>query len=252
MSKHPDVRFFVIGAARCGTTSLFRHLTSHSEVHIPVTKEPRFFNTNWKMGWDWYVHQLGAPRRGCIAGDFSPNYSNAAGRDPVARRIAEAYPNSRIIYLVRNPIACALSNWRMAAEIAGDRPDFGRALRGEWACQLRDRSLFFAQISRYRAVFSDDQILVVPLECLRRSPGRWLERIEHHIGLSFSGADRFPRANASFRKRNRPLAPNVSNADRIAFSDLVADDAKRILDYAGVSVDLWSIEPSSAAWTPAD
>ncbi len=39
--KLPD--FFIVGAAKSGTTSLAKYLTEHPEVYIPPIKEPQFF-----------------------------------------------------------------------------------------------------------------------------------------------------------------------------------------------------------------
>lgn len=247
----PPIQFFVIGAARSGTTSLFRHLTARTDVHTPRVKEPRFFSTHWARGWDWYANEIGriAPDR--IAGDFSPNYSNSDGRNPAAERIAAAYPEARILYLVRNPIACAISNWRMAADVSGTAPGFAEALNGDWAVQLRHRSQFYRQISQYRAHFPDHQILVAPLEAIRAAPAAWIDRIERHIGLPPSGAVAFPKANASFRKSTRPAAPEVPERTRQAFCAMVDDDARRILDYAGQPRDLWSIGVGASAWAPS-
>lgn len=39
--RWPD--FFIVGAAKAGTTALFQHLRRHPDVFIPATKEPHFF-----------------------------------------------------------------------------------------------------------------------------------------------------------------------------------------------------------------
>jgi len=39
--KKPD--FIVVGAAKCGTTSLFHYLNQHPNIFIPSVKEGRFF-----------------------------------------------------------------------------------------------------------------------------------------------------------------------------------------------------------------
>lgn len=252
MADRPQVDFFVIGAARCGTTSLFRHLTGRADVHDPARKEPRFFTRNHARGWDWYRAAIGPAAPGMLVGDFSPDYANAPGDNTAAARIAAAYPRARIVYLVRNPIGCALSNWRMAADGQPAPPDFDTAWRGQWACQMLHRSLFHRQISQYRRHFADAQILVAPLEALRRAPAHWIARIERHLSLPESGAARFPRANASFRKPTRPAAPPVPRAARRAFCDAVAEDAAALLDYAGLPESFWSIGVGASAWSPAD
>lgn len=39
--KHPN--FFIVGAPKCGTTSMYHYLDQHPDIFIPPTKEPRFF-----------------------------------------------------------------------------------------------------------------------------------------------------------------------------------------------------------------
>jgi hypothetical protein len=41
MSRPTD--FFIVGAAKCGTTGLFRYLAAHPAVFMPENKEPNFF-----------------------------------------------------------------------------------------------------------------------------------------------------------------------------------------------------------------
>src|SRR5579871_6132354 len=40
-ARKPD--FFIVGAAKCGTTTLYAHLKGHPEVFMPDLKEPDFF-----------------------------------------------------------------------------------------------------------------------------------------------------------------------------------------------------------------
>ena len=41
--RRPAPDFFVIGAYRSGTTSLYRYLRQHPEVYLPLEKEPNFY-----------------------------------------------------------------------------------------------------------------------------------------------------------------------------------------------------------------
>ena len=40
--------FFILGAPKCGTTSVAAWLSEHQEVYMSPTKEPHFFNTDHK------------------------------------------------------------------------------------------------------------------------------------------------------------------------------------------------------------
>ncbi|MCQ0090555.1 sulfotransferase [Roseovarius sp. M141] len=248
----PDIGFFVIGAARSGTTSLYRALEQHPDIFTPEVKEPRFFAGNWKLGWDWYSDIYANAPETAVLGDFSPNYTNTAEdtSNPVVRRMAEFYPQARLIYMVRNPIACAISNWRMAAELRGETIPFGQALEGDWAMGVYHRACFFRQISAYRQVFSDDQILAIPLEAMRADPDTWMAKAHAHIGVR-PHQTTFPRANASSRKPNRPGAPDVSRAERQKFLSMIRQDALSMLDYMDMPASLWSLSPNARDWTPA-
>ena len=48
--------FVVIGAMKCGTTSLYRYLQQHPEICMSRTKEPNFFvrEKNYDKGIEWY------------------------------------------------------------------------------------------------------------------------------------------------------------------------------------------------------
>jgi hypothetical protein len=251
----PDIGFFVIGAARSGTTSLYKVLKEHPEVFVPAMKEPRFFKENWDKGWSWYREvyrdHAGAGPAGLVAGDLSPSYSTAAGgRNMAAERIARFYPAARIVYLVRNPIACAISNWRMIAEVTGEEVSFGAALEDPaWSAAVLHRVMFFRQLGEYRRLFPDEQILVVPLERLQDDGGASLDAIQRHIGVE-PRATAFPRANASDRKLDRPGFPEITPAERRAFLEEVTPDARALLAHLGLPAATWRLGADAPAWRP--
>lgn len=247
----PEIDFFVIGAARSGTTSLYRVLEQHPDVFVPTVKEPRFFAEHWDRGWDWYTGLYKDAPTGSKRGDFSPNYTNSLDETSrIVPRLHAAYPDAKLIYMVRNPIACAISNWRMTAELLGYELPFGEALEHEdWALSVYHRACFFRQITPYRAAFGDDPILAVPLEGMRRESDAWILRIQDHIGVS-GQTTRFLKANASRRKPNRPAAPEIPRAERMKFLNMVGDDARAMLAFMGQPETLWALGPGSGAWEP--
>ena len=239
----PDISFFVIGAARCGTTSLYSYLVQHPQITVPTIKEPRFFTKNWKKGGDWYADVYRNQAAGEIAGDFSPGYSNMRGKDKPARRIARFYPDARIIYLVRNPIECALSNWQMSAE-NGAAPPFAECLGGHTA--VYHRSLFWKQIDYYRNYFPDERILVLPLESIVENPEENGRRVTDFLDIE-PARHSYPHKNRSADKPARPEKPEVDMETRERFLDHVLPGAERILEYAGFP-GLWDLTPTYRGW----
>lgn len=221
---------------------MYRFLTKHPQVAKPSMKEPRFFTQNWKRGWDWYASIYEDLAPGQIAGDFSPSNSNMSNSDRPARRIAKFYPDAKIIYLVRNPIDCALSNWRMSAQNDA-APPFAECIGKHTA--VYHRSLFWKQISYYRTYFPDDQILVMPLEVLAKAPDE-AQRVTDFLGIEPS-KHAFPHGNKSSAKINRPGKPDVDKAARKRFLRHIKPDAESILEYAGFP-GLWDLSPSYQGW----
>jgi len=77
MEGAEPTRFFVIGAPKCGTTSLCSILAEHPEVGFSIPKEPRFFSHDeiYARGFDWY-HGLFPERDGKKSvGEGSTSYA---------------------------------------------------------------------------------------------------------------------------------------------------------------------------------
>jgi hypothetical protein len=254
--KFPPVNFFVIGAAKCGTTSLYRTLSLHPKVFAPSIKEPRFFSETEVIFDDkinWYNDIYKNARFDQLCGDFSPSYSVGSSKNVAAARIATIYPNAKIIYMIRNPIACAISNWRMAAELAGNSLPFGTALTGDWNGVLLQRAMFYKQLGFYLRYFPQENILVVPLELVKNNSLVWLQRIQLHIGIQPDEILelQFNKVNASSRKPDRPEPPIIPKDTRKMFLDLILDDAFAMLDWLSIPRTTWNLNINSPEWTPA-
>ena len=76
MKESFRANFMVIGAQKCGTTSLARQLSEHPEICFSDEKEPGFFNstTDWKLGLEEY-HRLYSPSLGQLCGEASTMYT---------------------------------------------------------------------------------------------------------------------------------------------------------------------------------
>ena len=107
--------FFIVGGARCGTTSLWQHLSMQPEVFMPedeMVKEPAFFSyVGQRRTFDQYIDifkEAGENHK--WIGEASTVYLT----DPEsARSIYDFNKNARIIIMLRNPVhrAYSLYNW---------------------------------------------------------------------------------------------------------------------------------------------
>lgn len=113
MSKHLFLpNFFIIGAAKAGTTTLYNTLNQHPQVYFPFQKEPSFFcdDEYYSNGVDWYINTFYATANPKIArGDATPRYLYWG--EKVVPRIKSLYKDQlpRIIVIFRDPVALAYS-----------------------------------------------------------------------------------------------------------------------------------------------
>ena len=103
----------VIGAVKCGTTSLHRYLDCHPDIFMSKRKELDFFRLHWTRRVPWYGAQFNASSK--LNGESSPHYTHVGGDVSVAKmaeRMASVVPDAKLLYLVRDPIKRIISEYR--------------------------------------------------------------------------------------------------------------------------------------------
>jgi len=105
--------FFIAGAQRSGTTYLYHILDEHPEIEMarPIAPEPKFFITEdlYREGLEYYERHFFAGKPGArLRGEKSVSYMEY---EKAARRIADSFPDARILFLLRDPVERAVSNY---------------------------------------------------------------------------------------------------------------------------------------------
>lgn len=110
--------FFIIGAAKAGTTSLHWYLDQHPEVGMSTIKEPNFLSgpENGIPYPTRRITELSDYRRLFdptypVRGEASPSYTNSPRRRGVPERVKKLVPAARFIYLVRDPVERTISHY---------------------------------------------------------------------------------------------------------------------------------------------
>jgi len=109
--------FIVVGAAKCGTTSLHLYLSEHPEVFMTEKKEIHFFLSanpvwgTWNRGLEWYSSLFEGGKEYPLKGEASPGYTVEGHTQDVASKIREVIPNAKLIYLIREPISRTKSHF---------------------------------------------------------------------------------------------------------------------------------------------
>lgn len=193
----------VIGAMKCGTSSLHSYLRQHPQIFMSAEKELDFFieDRQWRRGVDWYASQF---RCAPVRGEASPNYS-ARDRFPgVPERMHSLIPEAKLIYLVRDPVERVISHWVHIYSGHGETLPIDQAIR---ASSYIERSQYWRQLQAFLEYYAADQILVVDSDDLRHRRNETMRGIFEFLGVNpefRSTMFRLERHRSSFlRKKNR-------------------------------------------------
>jgi hypothetical protein len=204
----PD--FVLIGAAKCGTTSLYAWLCEHPFVRRPRRKEIDYFTFHHYRGPDWYRHNfpLASDRkafaaehgRPFITGEASPNYMF---HEQVPQLMAKLLPDVKLLVALRNPVDRAHSQFHMRRRQDQEPLEsFGDALEaedsqfvgGDSGAKNRRRTYlrrgrYAEQLERWFAHFPAEQFHIVELGELSADPQRILGELRQFLGLAPGGSD---------------------------------------------------------------
>jgi hypothetical protein len=212
---------FIIGAAKCGTTSLHDYLGLHPEIYMSPVKEPRYFTNAWSEDRAWYEALFDDAGDARWRGEATPNYSKATEFPETAARIAALVPEARLIYLVRDPVERVRSQYDQdtTPPKSGIRPlerrPFPIAIREDH--RYVDGSRYAFQLDQYLAHFDRDQLLVVSSEQLRDNRSAALETVFTFLDVDPDFRDdRFERElhRSHDRRIDSPLGERIVRSVR--------------------------------------
>jgi len=194
-----DVRtfdFLVVGANRCGTTSLWRALDSHPQVRVPSDKEREFFSSDarYERGLEHYMRRTFPDLRdGEVIGALTPQLMspNPQALKTIVERIHDTCPEVRLMALLRDPIDRAVSQLRRMKKIShGKEESFDEFIErvsakrgGIDKIPLVRASDYGRILRRYFETFDADQIRVFFTADLDRDPATVYRQVFEHIGV---------------------------------------------------------------------
>ena len=143
--------FIIGGAPRSGTTFLYHLCDSHPEIYMakPKVPEPKFFliHEEYQKGLEYYSKKYFSNAVDFQAiGEKSTNYLED---NQVVHRIKKSLPNVKLVFILRNPVERAYSNYLWSCKNGIETLSFEEALIYE-----KDRELSYEQKYQYSRPFS--------------------------------------------------------------------------------------------------
>ena len=181
LAHTPNVlpNLIVIGAGKCGTTSLHNYLGRHPQIAMADAKELDFFTENWERGLSWYEWQF---RSAPVRGESSPSYSSYPIYPGVPERMASVIPYARLVYLVRDPIERVISAYRYRRWMGWEHRNINEVV-ADIGGDIIARSRYAFQLEQYVLCFPKEQIMVVDSAELRVRRMQTLAQIFSFLGV---------------------------------------------------------------------
>lgn len=180
----PDI--FVIGAMRAGTTTFCADLGTHRDIVVPHLKEPWILVRSQgrrDVAQSMYLGLYGkGTREQKLLVDGSTSYSMLPQQPSVAKFAAMLSPDARIVYLVRNPVYRAISQYRhQTAWGVAEHPDFEAAVKHDRT--LIDYGRYWWQLQPWLTAFGADSVHVIQFEEYTANRQRVVGDVVASLGL---------------------------------------------------------------------
>lgn len=190
--------FYIVGAPKAGTTSIYNYLKQHPSIFLPQLKELHYFsypevtNTYYNVPFisslQKYENYYSDALEEQIKGDISPSY---LFNENSAQRIYEYNKDAKIIIFLRNPIERSISHYLMDIRIGYQKKSLLNILNNPKQFDLFYKeyvrvSEYSAQIVRYQKYFSPKNILIIDFSELNRNIEEVLKKICFHLEIDNS------------------------------------------------------------------
>jgi hypothetical protein len=252
----PVPNLFILGAAKSGTTTLYRLLERHHDIKVCDPKEPSFFCSQFQVVKNpiEYFRLFDSDRRYRV--DASHVYFSNPETAPV---LHDLFPEAKFLLILREPKARAHSLYRHMRRALHDdgRPmelveTFHEALLREeerfnapgypavcrqyfWNFMYMRSSCYDVQLARYLALFPRESFLILSLAELHRQPQETVGRIARFLDVDPAGfGEDVPAVNVA------PQYDSFDPACRALMDDHFGNLTTRVDLLAGEALD-WSL-----------
>lgn len=220
------VDFFIVGAPKAGTTSLYHYLNEHPEIEMSLQKEPDFFSDIEIAKQGMYYgknristieeyHQL-FNDNSLLKGEASVSYLFYKG---VAQKIKEYNANAKIIIMLRNPVDRAFSHYLMDYRLGIVSDSFEDIIRKKSKSKYKDLfyqqyvevSEYANQVKEYLNIFDSNNVLILDYDNLKKDIYSEVKKVYKFLSVSVDD-------NVDLEKKHNTYSMPKNNFIRIIYS----------------------------------
>lgn len=239
-SKKNWPNFFIVGAAKSGTTALYEYLNKIEDIYMSPIKEPNHFSpnhqifrrdklvTNEYFDIKKYLKLFSDVKNEKRIGEASPSYLS----DPESPRlIKKKCPNAKIIIILRDPVERCFSHYldrtktgnnslSISDLVAKKLEDMSGRERNN-KHRIIERSYYYEPIKRYQKYFSENNIKIIGFEEFILNPLKKLNELLEFLELK-------QKTKFKFNTYNEFKSPKGIISKKIIDSNVIRDIGSRI------------------------
>jgi len=220
--------FFIVGAAKAGTTSLYNYLVEHSDVYMSPIKEPNYFSKDIRfedfridykktsyIDFNKYFSSLPlkflhiayiekqkdyeklfeGSENYKVRGEISNSYLFSK---KAAEEIRNNIPDAKILIVLRNPIERAYSHYLMDARGGYTGDSFRTAVEKDWNKKRKgwgissvylELGMYATQVERFLIQFPKEQIQIMLFDDLKKDPLSFVKKVYSFLDIDLSQID---------------------------------------------------------------
>lgn len=224
-TKEPLPNFFIVGAAKSGTTSLYNYLRQHPQIYLPPIKEVYFFatdidNTKFRSNyakdvninidkwlesgmktdifqayindWEKYKSLFRFAKDKKAIGEMTNAYLYSTQS---AKNILQKFPAAKIIMILRNPVERLFSHYLMDLRTGYESGNFMEELKKDMSKTEKgwgisnlyvELGMYYEQVKRFVDTFPHGQVKIFLYEEFKNDPDKVLKDICRFLELSGS------------------------------------------------------------------
>ena len=233
--------FFIVGGSKCGTTNISYYLNLHPKIFFSELNEPYYF-CKWDVPEEYnrnsmitnmkkYLDLFKNVKNEIIVGEASSPYLSCPH---AALEIKKAFPNSKILISIRNPIERSHSAYFSYQFMKPNEQNFMEMIKTHeklisekifYIDSILESGFYTKNIKRYQEIFGKENVKVIIFEDYIKNTNQHIASIFNFLGINdkidlneqSKGSYRVPKNflakgllnNKKFRKVSTILIPTV-------------------------------------------
>lgn len=224
--------FFIVGAPKAGTTSLYYYLDEHPEIFMCPIKEPNYFSHKEIVEQNLYYEEKGVENKGQYENLFKcVTLEKAIGEASVSYlfykntplRIQKEVPEAKIIIILRNPADRAFSHFLMDQRLGLVKLSFddivfkktNHLMANLYYQQFIELGFYHDQVERYFDCFGTKKVKVLLTEDLKIDLTKVVLDVYDFLGIEDKSLPNLDKKHNVYRKPKNRVVKNLYSSKKI-------------------------------------